>query len=142
MDDADNPLTKSYLGLVYDYLPLLFAAQSPRHADPPVPFTSAAAFGNASRSLVFAMFITGRFPGLLTWLYAHFNRPGMQKLRQNREEARATARRLLDSKRQELKNGVPRKDIMSLLGSLLPFFLFYLRDRWEPLPSQGQCFTT
>ena len=48
----------------------------------------------------------------------------MQRLRQNRDEAHAIARRLLDSKRQELKDGVSRKDIMSLLGSLLPFFPF------------------
>ena len=48
----------------------------------------------------------------------------MQKVGQNKEEAHAVARRLLDSKRQELKDGVLRKD-MSLLGLSLPFcFLF------------------
>ena len=50
----------------------------------------------------------------------------MKKVRQNGVEAHAVAKRLLDSKRQELKDGVPRKDIMSLLGSLLrSFFLFF-----------------
>jgi len=48
----------------------------------------------------------------------------MQNLRWNRDEARSVARRLLDSKRQELKDGTPGKDIMSLLGlSLSHLFL-------------------
>ena len=42
---------------------------------------------------------------------------------------RGVARKLLDSKRQELKAGVPRRDVMSLLGSLLPFFR--LRSRQD-----------
>ena len=72
------------------------------------------------------MAIAKWFPGLLTWIFAHSNRPGMQKLRQNKVEAHAVAKRLLDSKRQELKDGVSRKDIMSLLGPLLPFcFLLF-----------------
>ena len=83
------------------------------------------------------MAIAKWFPGLLTWISNHSNSPGMQKLRQHRGEAHAVARRLLDSKRQELKDGVPRKDVMSLLGSLLSFFSFCLRDRREPLPSQS-----
>ena len=45
----------------------------------------------------------------------------MQKLRHNRDETRIVARKLLDSKRKELEDSVPRKDIMSLLGLLLPF---------------------
>jgi len=65
----------------------------------------------------------------------------MQKLRLNRDQVRSVARKLLDSKRQELKDGVPRKDVMSLLGSLFPFFRFRLHQ--GPIhPSQGQCFTT
>jgi len=48
----------------------------------------------------------------------------MQKLRWNRDLARSVAQKLLDSKRQELKDGVPRKDIMSLLGLLLHLLCF------------------
>ena len=46
----------------------------------------------------------------------------MKKLRRKRVEAHAVAKRLLDSKGQELKGDVSRKDIMSLLGPLLPSF--------------------
>ena len=64
----------------------------------------------------------------------------MQTLRQNREEAHSVARKLLDSKRQELKDGTPRKDVMSLLGSLFPAF-FFIPVVVEDLPrSQSQCF--
>ena len=58
----------------------------------------------------------------MTWVYDNFRYPEMQRIRQNKEEAHRVARKLLDSKRQELKDGTPRKDVMSLLG-LLPLFL-------------------
>ena len=122
MDDADNPLTKSYLDLLYDHLSSLFAVHGSRYTNPSALFTSFASFGNASRSLVFTVSIAKWFPRLITWIFTHSNRPGMQQARQNRVEVRAVARRLLDSKRQELKDGVSRKDVMSLLGSLLPSF--------------------
>jgi len=38
------------------------------------------------------------------------------------DQGRAIARKLLELKRQELKDGATRKDVMSLLGLLLPFF--------------------
>ena len=50
----------------------------------------------------------------------------MQRIRRNKNEGRRVAWKLLDSKRQELKAGTPRKDIMSLLGSLLPLLYFRL----------------
>ena len=73
------------------------------------------------------MSITKWFPGLLTWLHDNSSDPGMQKLRWNRDQARSVARKLLDSKRQELKDGVPRKDIMSFLGLLLHLSRFCSR---------------
>ena len=68
-------------------------------------------------------------------MFAHSNSPGMQRARQNKVEARTVARRLLDSKRQELKDGVPRKDIMSLLGSLLRsiFFCYVIVENVSPV---------
>ena len=62
------------------------------------------------------MGITGWFPGLLTWIYEISSHPGIQKLRWNKDQVRGVARKLLDSKRQELKAGVPKKDVMSFLG--------------------------
>ena len=61
---------------------------------------------------------------MMTWVYDNFKYPEMQRIRQNKEEAHSVARELLDSKRQELKDGAPRKDVMSLLGLLLLFFYF------------------
>jgi len=72
--------------------------------------------GNPSRWLVFFMAITGWFPGLITWLAGSSSDPGMQNLRRNKDQGRIVARELLDSKRQELKDGMARKDVMSLLG--------------------------
>jgi len=69
------------------------------------------------------MAITGWFPGLITWLFNNSSDPGMQNLRRNRDQGRIVARKLLDSKRQELKDGMGRKDVMSLLGLSLPHLL-------------------
>ena len=71
--------------------------------------------------LVFFMCITKWFPGLLTWIYETSSHPGMQKLRWNKDQVYSVARKLLDSKRQELKAGMPRRDVMSLLGSWVSF---------------------
>ena len=74
------------------------------------------------------MSITGWFPGLITWVYNNSNDPGIQNLRWNKEQGRIVARKLVDLKRQELKDGTARKDIMSLLG-LFPLPPLSLRDR-------------
>ena len=70
------------------------------------------------------MCVAGWFPGLLPWLCDNSNDTGMKNLRQNKVEAHAVARELLDSKREELKAGTPGDDLMSLLGSLPHFFYF------------------
>ena len=80
--------------------------------------------GKPSRWLVFFMAITGWFPGLITWLFDNSSDPGMQNLRRNRDQGRIVARKLLNSKRQELKDGMVRKDVMSLLGLSLSHLLF------------------
>ena len=87
------------------------------------------------------MSILGRFPGLMTWVYDNFKYPEMQRIRQNKEEARSIARKLLDSKRQELKDGAPRKDVMSLLGLLSLSFTSSCVVVESPSSSQGQCFS-
>jgi len=77
-------------------------------------------FGVPSRFFIFLMCVAGWFPGLLPWLCDNSNTPGMQNLRWNKTEAHNVARELIDSKREELRAGTPRKDLMSMLGSLLP----------------------
>lgn len=55
--------------------------------------------------------------GFLTWVMERDQRPGMVKLRENRACAHEVAAKLIEDKRQELKDGTPRKDLLSLLGS-------------------------
>ena len=73
----------------------------------------------------------------MTWVYDNFRYPGMQRIRQNKEEAHRVARKLLDSKRQELKDGTPRKDVMSLLGLLSLSFTSSCVVVESPSSSQG-----
>ena len=79
--------------------------------------------------------MAGRFPGLLTWLYDHSSNLGMQNLRQNKDQGRIVAQKLLDSKRQELKDGTAKKDVMSSLGLSLPHLLLLA---WSLRTSQSQ----
>jgi cytochrome P450 len=55
--------------------------------------------------------------GLLTWFFERSESLGQVRLRQNRDEAHKVARALIAAKREELKAGTFRKDLMSLLGS-------------------------
>ena len=55
--------------------------------------------------------------GFVAWMADRDKRPGMVGLRENRTYAHEVAAELIEEKRQELKDGSPRKDILSLLGS-------------------------
>ena len=55
--------------------------------------------------------------GLSTWVSSLNKSPGMVNLRQNKAYAHEVARRLIEDKRQELKTGTTRRDLLSLLGS-------------------------
>ena len=55
--------------------------------------------------------------GFLAWLMERDQRPGMVKLRENRAYAHKVAAKLIQDKKQELKDGTPQKDLLSLLGS-------------------------
>ena len=60
--------------------------------------------------------------GSFAWLSARDRSPGMVNLRQNGAYMHEVAKNLIEDKRQELKNGTSRRDILSLLGlSRLPF---------------------
>jgi len=71
--------------------------------------------------------------GFATWMYERDKRPGMVKLRKNREYANEVAAKLIEEKRQELKDGTSRRDLLSLLGSCWVFFmqLWSWRDIWS-----------
>ena len=54
--------------------------------------------------------------GFVTWMMERDKSPGMTRLRENRTYAREVAAKLIEDKRQELKNGTSQKDLLSLLG--------------------------
>ena len=60
--------------------------------------------------------------GLFTWLSARDKSPGMSNLRQNKVYMHEVAKKLIEDKKQELKDGTSRKDILSLLGLSRPPF--------------------
>ena len=53
----------------------------------------------------------------INWMFERDQRPGMANLRKNREYAHEVAAKLIEEKRQELKDGTSRRDLLSLLGS-------------------------
>lgn len=76
------------------------------------------AFGRLSEGDFFVMNALRSAPkGFLAWLMERDQRPGMVKLRENRSYAHKVAAKLIQDKKQELKDGTPRKDLLSLLGS-------------------------
>jgi cytochrome P450 len=84
-------------------------------------FCSFQAFGNPSKKNVFFQNAARWLPnGLITWHFKRNQSPRLVKLRQNRDEAHRVARKLIDAKREELKAGTSRRDLMSLLGSPPP----------------------
>jgi len=66
------------------------------------------------------MFITdvARYfpPGVLTWLFETGKEPGSVRIRENRKQAHAVARILIDAKRENMRNGDQGKDVLSLLS--------------------------
>ena len=61
--------------------------------------------------------------GFVAWLFDRDKRPGMVRLRENKTYAHEVAEKLTASKRQELKDGTYRRDVLSLLGSLCSTFI-------------------
>jgi len=86
-------------------------------------FRSFGAFGVLSKERLFMINAFRWAPeGFATWIFERDQRLGMVKLRENRTYAREVAGNLIEEKRQELKNGTSRRDLLSLLGpSCIPF---------------------
>ena len=81
-------------------------------------FYSHAAFGSLSKKNILVMDSLRLAPqGFVTRAMEWDKSPGMENLRENRKHAHEVAAKLIEEKRQELKNGTSRKDLLSLLGS-------------------------
>ena len=70
-----------------------------------------------SKGMIFFQNVAGWLPnGFLTWLSERSQAPSQVRLRQNRVEAHHVARALIDIKKEELRAGTSRRDLMSLLS--------------------------
>jgi len=57
------------------------------------------------------------FPyGIITWLFEKDKKPGSIKIRENKKQAHAVARTLINAKRENMRNGDQEKDVLSLLS--------------------------
>jgi hypothetical protein len=74
------------------------------------------AFGKPSKGRIFVLDVLTWAPeGTGVWLFDRNKSPGMLRLRENKKYAHEVAAKLIE-KRQELKDGASRKDVLSLLG--------------------------
>ena len=78
-------------------------------------------FGHPGKMRIFAQNVAEWLPhGCITYFLETSKDPKVVGIRENREEARRVARTLIDQKQDGLTDGVPQRDILSLLGSPLP----------------------
>ncbi|KAF9778983.1 cytochrome P450 [Thelephora terrestris] len=92
LEETDNKFTKSYANLIFD------------------------AFGKPSKGRIFVLDVLAWAPeGTGVWLFDRNKSPGMVRLRENKKCAHEVAAKLIEEKRQELKDGASRKDVLSLL---------------------------
>jgi len=95
------------------------------------------AFSSPSKGRTFMISVCKWAPkGFVTWMLERDKRPGMVMLRKNREYANEVAAKLIEEKRQELKDGTSRRDLLSLLGS---YCVFSVRlGTWRDIQSLSQ----
>ena len=75
------------------------------------------AFGGLSKERLFVMDACKWAPkGSITWIFNRSKSPWMVRLQENRKCAHEVAAKLIEEKRQELKDGTSQKDLLSLLG--------------------------
>lgn len=83
-----------------------------------ISFRSFNAFGRPSKKQLFVRDMYKWAPeGFYLWVSHRDKRPGMVRLMENKVYVHEVAAKLIEEKRQELKDGTSRKDVMSLLGS-------------------------
>ena len=95
MDNLDNPLTKTYMDLVYS------------------------TFGTPTHGQILFMNLCDYFPSrFIRYMFETGSDPALQKVRLNRVHVHRVARELIEQKRREMAVGQSEKDILSLLGVL------------------------
>ena len=93
LDNLDNPLTKSYTGLVYS------------------------TFGTMTRRRMLFMNLCRHLPRwFVRCIFQTASGAVLQKANENRDHVYRVARELIEQKRQEVLVGQPEKDVLSVLG--------------------------
>ena len=83
-----------------------------------IVFHSFNAFGKLSKERQFVVDALRWTPKSLTTWYFEMDRfPGVVGLRENRAYVREVAAKLIGEKRQELKDGISQRDVLTLIGS-------------------------
>jgi hypothetical protein len=83
-----------------------------------ITFRSFEILGRPTKERLFVMDAFRWIPGsLIPWIVEGEQRPGIMRLLENRKHVHEVAAKLIEAKRQELKDGTPRKDFLTLLGS-------------------------
>jgi len=94
LDNLDNPLIKSYMGLVYS------------------------TFGALTYGKMLLVNLSRYLPGsFVRYIIGRESDPANQKVRQNRDHVHRVAKELIEQKRQEMAVGQSGKDVLSLLGA-------------------------
>ena len=94
LDNLDNPLTKSYMDLVYS------------------------TFGTPTHAQILFMNLGDYFPSrFIRYVFETGSDPALQKVRLNRIHVRRVAKELVEQKRREMAVGQSEKDILSSLGA-------------------------
>jgi len=92
LENNDNKFAKSYMSLTFG------------------------AIGRPSKRRVFMLSALRWAPkDFIAWVFERDKHPGMVMTRKNREYAQQVSTKLIEEKREELKNGASQRDILSLL---------------------------
>jgi hypothetical protein len=99
-----------------------------------IVFRSFEAFGKLSKGQLFMMDALRWAPsGFISWVFKADKSPGLVRVRENRVYVHEVATKLIEEKRQELKDGTPQRDVLTLLGSFC--VAFTKADRWYSFQS-------
>jgi hypothetical protein len=114
LERLDNPVTETYLNLMYvsGLVHHAFSNLGRTYRD--------SALGTKMPPVQIFVADAGQYLpyGAVTWLFEKDDRPGSVKIRENRKQAHAVARKLIDAKRENILNGEQGKDVLSLLSKL------------------------
>jgi len=103
-------------------------------------FHSFDAFGRPSKERLLVMDACRWAPkGSISWIVDRNKSPGMEKVRENGKCAHEVAAKLIEEKRQELKDGTSRKDFLSFLGLSLVSISWHDNVQFS---SQSKCCPT